>query len=127
MIGETGASVNKVITIGDKYFNASIEDELFCKADIKVTKIDKDVIPNTHMALRFVLRAEIIIVSLEQFTPVAISIISMGKALGKLIIGVGTEEYFEDPAANKDDLLLLELCDFTCMHEDIVYEVTKYL
>lgn len=127
MIGETGANVNKVIIVGNHIFNQSIGDELFCKADIKSTMIDKDLVPNMNMVLRHVNRTEVIIVSLEHFTSVTIAIVGIAKALGKLIIGVAHEGYFEKPTSGLDETLLLELCDFNCVHEDIVYEVTKYL
>lgn len=128
MIGETGANVNKIIVLGDKEFITDISDELFNRLDVRATKGDIDNPCDPHLLLRHIRKCEIIIISLEYFTSMTMAGASMARALDKLVVGIATRDFF-NPDTNKNpaENLLMNLCDFGCVHEDVVSEVNKYL
>ena len=128
MIGEMGANVNKIIIVGCKEFVNDISDELFNLIDVRSTVVNVDDPCDPHLLLRHIKKCEVIIVSLDYFTSASVAGVGMAKALDKLVVGVGTQDFLDpDTNLNPAEMLLKNLCDFWCEHEDVVHEVNKYL
>lgn len=128
MIGEMGENMNKVIVVGNKDFVDDIGDELFNKLDVRSTRVDMDKPIDPNLLLRHIKKCEIIIISLDYFTSASIASAGMARALDKVVVGVGTQDFFNpNTELNPAEKLLIYLCDFGCVHEDVVSEVNKYL
>lgn len=126
MIGETGENVNKIFICGEKEFIHQLSEEFWHVLDIPSITFDINS-PYEQLFYRQISNASCVIIHLEEINAKSLLVMGIAKGLNKLIVGVGSEEFYNDDPTDELTTIASELCEFQTLDEDVIGEVQDYI